>query len=53
MDDRELPDNFSCSVDASSFVDEDGYLDRECQNEVCKRTFKILLDDWENKVCSE
>lgn len=30
--------------------DEKGYLDRECPNEDCEYTFKINMEDWENKV---
>ncbi|HNU72866.1 MAG TPA: hypothetical protein PKL48_14280 [Thermodesulfobacteriota bacterium] len=34
-------------------TDEDGYLDRECPNEVCKATFKIMVSDWEDKFRDE
>lgn len=30
--------------------DEKGYLDRECPNEDCLYTFKILMKDWDEKV---
>ena len=46
-----MPDNFSMEV--SIPTDEDGYLDRECPNEVCKATFKVLIDDWKDKVRDE
>lgn len=33
--------------------DERGYFDRECPNEECKYRFKVLMEDWENKVSDE
>lgn len=30
--------------------DEKGYFDRECPNEGCLYTFKVLMKDWEEKV---
>ena len=30
--------------------DEKGYLDRECPNKNCLYNFKVLMDDWQNKV---
>lgn len=33
--------------------DEKGYFDRECPNENCLFTFKINMEDWENKVSDE
>lgn len=33
--------------------DKKGYLDRECPNEDCEYTFKINMEDWENKVSDE
>ena len=30
--------------------DEKGYFDRECPNEDCLYTFKVLMKDWEEKV---
>jgi len=47
----QLPDNFSMEV--SIPIDEDGYLDRACPNEVCEAAFKILVDDWKDKVRDE
>lgn len=46
-----LPDNFSMNV--SIATDEDGYLDRECPNKVCAAAFKVLADDWSEKVRDE
>ena len=46
-----LPDNFSMQV--SLPTDDDGYLDRTCPNEVCEAEFKILSDDWQDKVRDE
>lgn len=33
--------------------DEKGYFDRECPNEDCLYTFKVLMKDWEEKVSDE
>ncbi len=33
--------------------DEKGYFDRECPNENCHYTFKILLEDWKEKITDE
>lgn len=33
--------------------DEKGYFDRECPNEECHYTFKILMADWKEKVSDE
>ena len=33
--------------------DEKGYFDRECPNEDCLYTFKILMKDWEEKVSDD
>jgi ribosomal protein L37E len=33
--------------------DEKGYFDRECPNEDCLYTFKVYMEDWENKVSDE
>lgn len=33
--------------------DEDGYLDRECPAEECLFSFKVLAEDWKNKVRDE
>lgn len=34
-------------------LDEDGYGDRECPHEECVSEFKILADDWRDKVRDE
>lgn len=44
-------DDFSMEV--SIPTDEDGYLDRECPNIICKAEFKVQLDDWKDKVRDE
>lgn len=46
-----LPDTLSIQV--SIPTDDDGYLDRACPNEVCEAEFKILADDWQDKVRDE
>lgn len=46
-----LSDDFSMQV--SIPTDDDGYLDRACPNEVCEAEFKILADDWQDKVRDE
>lgn len=34
-------------------VDNDGYLDRRCPHEECQQDFKVLMDDWKEKVPDE
>jgi len=46
-----LPDNFSFEVNVPT--DEDGYLDRECPNAICCAAFKVLSDDWKDRVRDE
>ncbi len=46
-----LPDNINMKV--SIPTDDEGYLDRECPNEVCLAAFKVLADDWRDKVRDE
>lgn len=46
-----LPDNFS--IEVSIPTDEDGYLDRECPNEICGAAFKVLSADWKDNVRDE
>lgn len=46
-----LPDDYSMQV--SIPIDDDGYLDRACPNEICEAEFKVLVDDWEHKVRDE
>ncbi len=38
------------SIPVTLHSDEKGYLDRECPNEDCLYTFKVLMKDWEEKV---
>lgn len=46
-----VPDNFGMQV--SIPTDDDGYLDRTCPNEICESEFKVLADDWQDKVRDE
>ncbi len=41
------------SIPVTIHSDEKGYFDRECPNEDCLYTFKILMKDWEEKVSDE
>ena len=41
------------SIPITFHSDEKGYFDRECPNEECQYTFKILMKDWEEKVSDE
>src|ERR1700730_14319379 len=34
-------------------MDSEGYLDRECPSEACEFQFKVLGDDWKDKVIDE
>lgn len=34
-------------------IDDDGFLDRECHSEICHAEFKVLFQDWEEKVSDE
>lgn len=34
-------------------VDEDGYSDRECPNEICLNQFKVNQEDWKNNFTDE
>ena len=34
-------------------LDEKGYFDRECPNEECQAEFKVLFEDWKEKVRDE
>lgn len=38
------------SIPITIHSDEKGYFDRECPNEKCLYTFKVLMTDWEEKV---
>jgi uncharacterized Zn finger protein (UPF0148 family) len=31
-------------------IDTDGYFDRRCPSEVCQADFKVLMEDWKDKV---
>lgn len=41
------------SIPITLHSDEKGYFDRECPNEECLYTFKVLMKDWEEKVSDE
>lgn len=41
------------SIPITIHSDEKGYFDRECPNEDCRYTFKILMKDWEEKVSDD
>ena len=41
------------SIPVTLHSDEKGYFDRECPNEDCLYTFKILMKDWEEKVSDD
>jgi len=43
-----LPDNFS--IEVSIPTDEDGYLDRECPNEICGAAFKVLYERFKLRI---
>jgi len=51
MSSNEIPDKISVEVGIP--LDEDGYLDRACPNEICQAEFKILVEDWKEKVRDE
>jgi hypothetical protein len=31
-------------------IDNDGYFDRRCPSDICQSDFKILFEDWKNRV---
>ena len=41
------------SIPVTLHSDEKGYFDRECPNEDCLYTFKILMKDWEEKISND
>lgn len=41
------------SIPVTLHSDEKGYFDRECPNENCLYTFKVLMKDWEEKVSDD
>ena len=47
---RELSSLSGTSISVSIPTDADGYLDRECPNDLCLFEFKVECDDWTNKV---
>ncbi|HVX13311.1 MAG TPA: hypothetical protein VHC22_19155 [Pirellulales bacterium] len=38
------------TVPVQLHLDEKGYIDRQCPSEECRADFKVLRQDWENKV---
>ncbi len=40
-------------VSISVPLDEKGYYDRECRNPECRGAFKVLFEDWRDKVSDE
>jgi uncharacterized Zn finger protein (UPF0148 family) len=34
-------------------LDDDGYMDRRCPSEECRADFKVLFDDWKEKVSDD
>lgn len=34
-------------------IDDEGYFDRQCPSESCGATFKVLFEDWRDKVSDE
>ena len=34
-------------------IDDDGYFDRRCPAGACQADFKILFEDWKNKVSDD
>lgn len=48
---RRLEQGISISIDLP--LDDDGFLDRRCPSQVCSHEFKVLFDDWRDKVPDE
>jgi len=48
---KELERGVQISVEIP--VDEEGYLDRRCPHKQCNQDFKVLIDDWKEKVSDE
>lgn len=48
---RRLEQGITISIELP--LDDDGYLDRKCPSEVCAHEFKVLFDDWRDKVPDE
>ena len=47
---RELKKIDGSSIPIQVPLDKDGYFDRRCPSDVCQADFKILLEDWKQKV---
>lgn len=47
----QLEQGIKITVDLSH--DEEGYLDRQCSAELCRAEFKVLSEDWKEKVKDE
>lgn len=43
----------SVSVSIPMPLDDDGYLDRKCSSSRCNSGFKVMMDDWKEKVPDE
>ena len=41
------------SIPITLLPDDKGYFDRECPNEYCRYTFKILMEDWKEKISDD
>lgn len=41
------------TIPAQVQIDDDGYFDRVCPSAECGQPFKVLFEDWENKVSDE
>lgn len=48
---RKLEQGVRVRIDVT--LDDDGYYDRQCPSEDCGATFKVLFDDWRDKVTDE
>lgn len=34
-------------------IDNDGYFDRRCPSQACQADFKVLMEDWKDKVSDD
>jgi uncharacterized Zn finger protein (UPF0148 family) len=50
---REIGRNRTQRVSVSVQIDDDGYYDRECPSPECRFQFKVLFEDWKEKVRDE
>lgn len=48
---KRMEKGISVSLDIA--VDDEGYLDRQCSAEQCHAEFKVLFEDWRDKVSDE